>query len=82
MSTTVEPRQSVRIVAFNSKNVQHLRTVNILAAKPSDPHHSIREFLQLTSANSTVGTHRTLMDSAGTVKGVPTIYVNGYTAPN
>jgi len=82
VSTSVDQRKSVRIVAFSSKNVQHLKTVNILAVKPVDPAHVIKEHVQLTAAQAMVQHHPSLMDSGGSIKGLPTIYINGYSAPN
>lgn len=82
MSTSVDQRKSVRVVAFNSKNVQHLKTVNIAASKPNDPHHSIKEMLQLTAAQAQVQHHPSLMDSGGTIAGLPTVFINGYAGPN
>lgn len=79
-----EPRPSLRVIAFASKNVHHLRTVNIKASnsKTLDPHNAIHEYVQLTPAQMVKGIHETVMDSGGQIKGLPTIYVNGYTAPN
>jgi len=82
MSTQSDQRKSVRIVAFSSKSVQTLRTVNIVATAPADPHHSVKEHTQLTAAQTMVGIHPTWMDSGGSVKGLPTVYINGYTGPS
>ena len=82
MSTSVDPRPSVRIIAFNSANVSHIKTVNVLAAKPNDPHHAIKEYLQLTAAQTQVQHHPTLMAAAANTPSLRSIYVNGYTAPN
>lgn len=84
MSTITDQRKPVRIVAFNAQNVQTLKTVNVLAAAPVDPGHEIKECLQLTAAQATVQ-EPTLMAAGGpgsTIKGLPTIFINGYTAPN
>lgn len=82
MSTTIDPRPSVRIVAFSAANVQHLRTVNVLAAKPNDPHHSIKEYLQLTALQTQAQHHPTFMQAAVNTPSLRSIFVNGYTAPN
>lgn len=82
MSTTTDHRKPVRIVAFNAKNVQHLRTVNIVSSKPVDPHHSIKECIQLTAAQARVQHNPTWMDGSANPKGLPTIYINGYAAPS
>lgn len=82
MSTNTDPRPSVRIVAFDTRNVNHLKTVNVLASMPLDPHHSIKEYLQLTAAQTQVQHHPTFMASPTVDKTKRTIYINGYTAPN
>jgi hypothetical protein len=81
-TTTHDPRPSIRVLAYNAANVHHLRTVNIVAAAPVDPHHSIKEYLQLTAAQYSNGIHEQVMAAGSTQKGLPTIYINGYTAPN
>lgn len=82
MASSVDPRPSVRIVSFSAANVNHLKTVNVLAAKPNDPHHSIKEYLQLTAAQTLVQHHPTLMAAPALNTSLRSIYVNGYTAPN
>lgn len=82
MSTSIDHRKPVRIVAFAAKNVQHLRTVNIKSVAPSDPAHSIKEHLQVTAALAQVQHQPTLMDSGGSIAGLPTIFINGYAGPN
>ena len=81
-STTNDPRPSIRVLAYSAANVHHLRTANIVAAAPADPHHSIKEYLQLTAAQYNPHIHEQVMAAGSTQKGLPTIYINGYTAPN
>jgi hypothetical protein len=82
MSTLVDHRKPVRIVALNVKNVQHLKTVNILASAPAGVRQSIKECLQLTAAQAQVQHQPTYMDGSASPSGLPTIFINGYTAPN
>jgi hypothetical protein len=82
---TPDARRGARIVAFNAANVQHLKTVNVLSSAPLDPHHSIKEYLQLTAALARVQHNPTFMASGApgaVTKGLPTIYINGYSAPS
>lgn len=79
------PLPSIRILAYAARNVQHLRTVNVLASAPNDPHHSIKPYIQLTAAQFKTGVHEQVMASGAAdavTKGLPTIYVNGYSAPS
>lgn len=85
MSTTTDQRKPIRIVAFNAKNVQTLKTVNVAAVRPNGPASEIKECLQLTAAQSVVQQTPTYMAAGApgsTVLGIPTIFVNGYTTPN
>jgi hypothetical protein len=79
-----DPRKSVRIIAFNAQNVHHIKTANISTVQNTGgaANHPHREFLQLTAAQAVKGVHPTIMDSGGTVKGLPTLYVAGYGGPN
>jgi hypothetical protein len=84
MSTPTDSRRPTRIIskAQAGRDQNEHETVNIVATKPSDPHKAIKEHVQLTAAQTKPGVHETLIDSGGTVKGLRTIYINGYTAPN
>jgi hypothetical protein len=82
---SVAPLPSLRVLAYAAKNVQHLRTVNVLAAAPVDPNHSIKPSIQLTAVQYKTGVHEQVMASGApnaVTKGLPTIFINGYTAPN
>lgn len=81
MSTSVDQRKSVRVIAYNAKNAGVLKTANISTAAPADKHQS-KEHLQLTAAQATVQAHATLMASPTVDKTLPTVYINGYSAPN
>lgn len=74
------PRKSVRVIAFAAANVHHLKTCNIVTAQQAAVPY--KEFLQLTAAQAVKGVHPTIMDSGGTVKGLPTVYISGYGGPN
>lgn len=78
----VTANKSCRVVAFNAKNVQHLKTVNIVTSVALDVHHSIPQFLQLTAAQAMTGVHATFMDGSSSPKGLPTIFISGYSGPN
>lgn len=76
---------SVRVIASASQ--RGLKTVNIIstaAALAKDIHHSAKQFLQLTAAQTKVGVHQTVMDGSALANThtFPTIYIAGYTAPN
>ena len=75
-------QKSCRVIAFAAKNVQHMRSVNIITSVALDVHHSIKQFLQLTSSQAQVGTHPTFMDGSATPKGLPTIFISGYSGPS
>lgn len=79
-----DPRPTKRIISkATAGNDQHQHeTVNIVTSKPSDPHHAVKECVQITAAQAKAGVHEMLIDSAGTVKGLRTIYINGYTTPS
>ncbi len=78
MASLTDQRKRVRIIAFNAANIPSLETVNITTAAPAD-RTEIAEYVQTAGvANLNVPT---IMDSAGTVTGLKTIYVAGYTAP-
>ncbi len=81
MSTAVDQRKSVRIIAYDAKQVQTLKTVNVSTTSPKDRHQA-KECLQLTAAQAAVQHHPTWMASAAVDAKLPTIYINGYTAPN
>lgn len=78
MAVTIEPRASVRVIAYASAKAGTFPTVNIVTTKR--PEH--REHLQLTAAQAVVQTHKTVMDSGGGKVGLPTVCIQGYTAPN
>ena len=79
----VVEQHSARVIAYNVKNVQHIRTVNIITSLAGDIHHSVKQYLQLTAAQATVQQNRTVMAApVAHTPGIPTIYIAGYTAPN
>lgn len=81
--TTSSELHSWRVIAYNAKNVQHLRTVNIVTSLAADVNHAIKQYLQLTAAQATVQQNRTVMAApSANTPGIPTIYIAGYTAPN
>lgn len=84
MSTPTDQRRPARVISKASAGADHSEheTVNIVSVKPTDPHHAIKEQVQLTAAQTTAGVQETLIDSGGTVKGLRTIYINGYTGPS
>lgn len=72
-----EPRKSIRVIAASAKDPGQHRTVNIRTAKKTE--HA--EFLQVTAAQTTRDLP-TVKDSGGSITGLPTIVVQGYSAPN
>ena len=73
-----EPRKTVRSIAFSAANAKlHMGTVNVSTTKATA--HEYPEFLQATG--DTMHATRTVMAAAALTKGIPTIYVNGYSGP-
>lgn len=81
MSTHQDQRKPVRIVAQSNAQRGILKTVNIRTTAPADKHQA-QECVQLTAAQAKVHDHATFMDSGGTIAGLRTIYIAGYSAPN
>ena len=84
---SVAPQKSCRIVTYNAVNIQHMKSVKIITSLTADIHHSIKQFLQLTSTQWTADAakgihHPTYMDDTANPAGLPTIYIAGYSAPN
>lgn len=76
MPLALEPRKSIRVIAASVKDPGQHRTVNIKTAKKNE--HA--EFLQV--AGNQGRTFQTVKDSGAQVVGLPTIVIQGYTAPN
>lgn len=73
--------KSVRVAA-NTNNKQ-LETVNVASTQPPNgPKH--KKHQQVTAAQAAAKPHlfETYQDSGGTVKGLRTIHIPGYAAPN
>lgn len=70
------PRKSIRVIAASARDAGQHRVVNIRTAKRNE--HA--EFLQV--AGDQGRTIPTVKDSGGTVAGLPTICIQGYSAPN
>jgi hypothetical protein len=84
MSTPTDQRKQVRIVAQSNKSAGVVKTVNIVTVKPSIP-SEVKECVQVTAANWALGARgviATFMDGSASPKGLPTIFISGYTAPN
>lgn len=89
MSTSIDWRRVVRIISAVAGDANVHETVNVITVKNNgtDPHNSIKEHVQITAAQyNALGPYKeqidTFRDSGGTVKGLRTIYVSGYTAPS
>lgn len=85
MATPVDHSPSCRIIAYNAKLTHHLRTVNVSASQQADATMHWKEYLQVTSAQASADKAYSVpvfMVAASSTKGLPTIYVNGYTAPS
>lgn len=65
--------KTVRIVA--NTNLKGLRTVNVASVAPS----SAKPHMQVSVGKP--GSIGTVQDSGGTIKGLPTIFVSGYSGP-
>lgn len=84
MSTVTDQRRQTRIIskATAARDGAQHETVNIVTTTTGVIKGQHKEHVQLTSAQTVSGVHETLIDSAGSVKGLRTIFVSGYTAPN
>jgi hypothetical protein len=80
MSTPVDQRKQVRIVAQSNKSAGVVKTVNIVTT--ADANKQAKEHVQLTAAQTAVGVHPTYMDGSAHPAGLPTIFISGYSAPN
>lgn len=67
----------IRVIAKNTA-LRNLATVNIVTTQ--GPHTKVHS--QLAGGAQLTGVHSTVMDSAGTVKGLRTICIPGYSAPS
>lgn len=79
MSAAASPPPTVRVIAFNKANVQHMKTVNVILTKTADVHNQVKTHLQVTTPID--HQQKTVMDSGGTVNGLPTIHIAGYAGP-
>lgn len=85
MATPVDHRPTCRIIAYNAKLVHTLKTVNVSASQQADAKMHWKEYLQVTAAQASkdkANSVATFMAASGSTKSLPTIYVNGYTAPS
>ena len=71
-----------RIIAALAKaqDLHQHKMVNIVTSAGLD--HRIKTVIQHTAAQAVVGQHPTYQDSGGTVNGLPTICITGYSGPN
>jgi hypothetical protein len=84
MSTPTDQRKPVRIITYNAALAGIVKSVNIITTAPSVP-SEIKECVQVSAANyalSPVGEIPVYMDDSAHPTGLPTIYINGYTAPS
>lgn len=78
--------KSARIIASSATDHNH-QTVNIVST-PTLPDNlksgKVKRINQLTAAQTAAnkGSIKTLQDSGGTVKGLHTVHIPGYTTPN
>ncbi len=72
--------KTVRVIAASAANPQQHETVNIATTKRANN----PQFLQITAAQALANPNRfeTVKDSAGTITGLRTICITGYSAPN
>jgi hypothetical protein len=74
--------KSVRVIA--NTNNRRYRTVNIVTSQPTGHHRHYAQWSQVTAAETAMALkcYETVQDSGGTVPGLKTVYIAGYTAPN
>jgi hypothetical protein len=85
MASSVDHRPTCRIIAYNAKLTHYLRTVNVSASQQADAKMHWKEYLQVTAAQASKDKANSIpvfMAAASSTNGLPTIYVNGYTAPS
>ena len=84
MSTFSDPRFFCRVIVYNAKEIHYLRTVNIITTQAADKALHLREYVQVTAAQAAANPNLipTFMAAGASTKGLPTVYINGYTAPN
>ena len=72
----------MRVITYNAKNAGNLKTVNIVTSLPAGG--QVKTATQQTSAVVSANPNEfpTYMDSGGTVAGLPTVFISGYSAPN
>ena len=81
-SIIVDPRKTVRIIAYNKVNIQHLRSVNVFTTAPTK-----KEFPERLQAGAAPQKNEfpTVMASGAAnptqTNGLPNIYVAGYSGP-
>lgn len=78
--------KSIRVIAASASDKLH-RTVQIISSASQlakDVHKVVKQYTQLTSSQAKVGIHETVQDGSAlrNASTFPTIYINGYTAPN
>ena len=71
--------QTSRVIAYNAAMVGTMRTVNVTATQQADPRLPFKEVFQVAALDPNVGP--TVMAAASSTKGLPTVYINGYTGP-
>ena len=78
----IQPK-SVRVITLSASDRVH-RPVNIVTSLAGDQHHAVKTHLQATAAQAALapGSQETVQDSGGSIKGLPTIFISGYVAPN
>lgn len=84
MSAVLGETPSLRVIAYNSAYVGKLPCVNVVASDAdtqTTARNSKKTVAQLTAAQTTVGTHKTVMAAPSMTKGLPTIVIAGYSGP-
>lgn len=83
MATEVAAK-TCRIIAFNAatQRQNHMRVVNIVSTTPAAGDKPNRKQHTQASVAPRAGEYPTYMDSGGTVSGLPTIFISGYSGPS
>lgn len=73
-----------RIIANSSDKTFETVNINSVASLPDVMKHTVKRYTQVTAAVAAAnkGKFETFKDSGGTVKGLRTIHIPGYAAPN
>ena len=82
MATIPNNQRSVRVMAYSAAHAGIWPTVNILNANPTGAaNNSLGTWTQLNATQALTGIHKTVMVGPTGSRGLPTMYIPGFTGP-